>query len=69
MIRFVNSFNQIHFGRMCKYPIWQHWDVSYTEIGTEESSKRFSRRRNSIWMIASSLAILALLLAYSGRLY
>ncbi|KAK1635791.1 hypothetical protein BDP81DRAFT_430300 [Colletotrichum phormii] len=69
MIRSLDSFNQIHFVWMCRHPNWQHWNIAYTGIGTQENNKRASIRRKTAWMIASSLALLALLLAYSGSLH
>ncbi|KAK1464933.1 hypothetical protein CMEL01_12288 [Colletotrichum melonis] len=54
---------------MCKHPIWQHWDIAYTKAGTQQNNLELSRRRKTVWVIASFLAIFALLVGYHGRLH
>ncbi|KAL0780515.1 hypothetical protein CaCOL14_001850 [Colletotrichum acutatum] len=63
----ICPFNQIHFGWMCRHPIWQHWDIAYTEAGTQEKGLRNYRYRQAMWMFTSFLTMFALLLAYFGR--
>ncbi|KAI1144970.1 hypothetical protein F4825DRAFT_445048 [Nemania diffusa] len=53
----ICPFNQIHFGFMCRFPNWNHWDIDYTTFGRHRRQS-YSSRSGVFWSLITSLGLL-----------